>query len=318
MTDPLSDVLRAVRLSGGVFLDARFSAPWCIHSNLQSTDCRRFRVAAVQLLAYHVVVEGRLLASIDGLPPVEVQEGEIILFPQNDCHSLASGSGIAPVRARDLVQRAADDVIGHIDYGGGGDVTRIVCGFLGSEDTFNPLLSTLPRMLKVDVRKGTSREWIEASVTFAASELAKGRLASSNVLSRLSEVLLVEAVREYASSLADAEPGWLMGIRDQNIGRALALIHQEISRDWTAEALARQVALSRSAFMDRFTALVGMPPIRYLTAWRLRTAKLLLKETAKPVAQIAHEVGYDSEEAFSRAYKREFGVSPARSRRIQA
>jgi transcriptional regulator GlxA family with amidase domain len=133
-------------------------------------------------------------------------------------------------------------------------------------------------------------------------------------MSRLSEVLLVEAVREYASKLADTELGWLKGVRDPQIGKALALIHHNIAAAWTAERLAREVALSRSAFVERFTELVGMPPIRYLTTWRLQTAKLLLKETVKSVAQLAHEVGYESEEAFSRAFKREFGASPTKWR----
>jgi AraC-like DNA-binding protein len=276
-------------------------------------------VKAAQVLAYHVVVQGKLIASVDSVPPLEVNAGEIILFPQNDSHTLSSGSNLKPVRARDLVRRAPDGMIGRIDHGGGGEVTRIVCGFLGTEDAFDPLLSTLPRMLKLDVRKGTSRDWIEASSQFAASELANGRLASSNVLSRLSEVLLVEAVREYAS-LAETEPGWLKGIRDPHVGRALAIIHQEINAPLTAELLAKRVALSRSAFMERFNALIGMPPIRYLSLRRLNTAKLMLDETTKSVAQIAHEVGYDSEVAFSRAYKREFGFSPShwRGRRREA
>jgi AraC-like DNA-binding protein len=172
----------------------------------------------------------------------------------------------------------------------------------------------LPRVLKLDVRQGTSRDWIEASVRFAASELAEGRLASSSVMSRLSEVLLVEAVRHYASTLPAKQVGWLRGVSDPHVGRALALIHNDIGVSWSAEALAREVALSRSAFMERFAALVGMPPMRYLTAWRLQTAKLQLRETRKTVTQLAHSVGYESEEAFSRAFKREFGLSPARWR----
>jgi transcriptional regulator GlxA family with amidase domain len=168
------------------------------------------------------------------------------------------------------------------------------------------------------VREGTSRDWIEASVRFAGSELAGGRLASASIMARLSELLLIEAVRQYSSTLPDGEVGWLMGLRDPQIGRALALIHRDIAVSWSAEALAREVAMSRSAFMDRFTSLVGMPPTRYLTAWRLQTAKLSLRETRKSIAQLAHSVGYESEEAFSRAFKREFGLPPARWRDQQS
>jgi transcriptional regulator GlxA family with amidase domain len=164
------------------------------------------------------------------------------------------------------------------------------------------------------VRQGATREWIEASVRFAAGELAEGKLASSSVMTRVSESLLIEAVRHYSSTLHEQEVGWLKGLKDSHIGHALALIHQQVSAHWSAEALAKEVALSRSAFVERFTSLIGVPPIRYLTVWRLQTAKLNLRETRKTIAQLAHSVGYESEEAFSRAFKREFGMSPARWR----
>jgi AraC-like DNA-binding protein len=185
------------------------------------------------------------------------------------------------------------------------------CGFLGSDDGFNPLIQALPSVLKIDVREGTSRQMIEASLKFAAGELMQGRLASSDVLSRLSELLFVEAVRRYASTLEGEQVGWLKGLKDPQIGRSLALIHQDIAKPWSTQTLANEVAMSRSAFMARFAAIVGLPPIRYLTVWRMEMAKLELRETAKAIARIAHVVGYESEEAFSRAFKREFGLSPA-------
>ena len=171
---------------------------------------------------------------------------------------------------------------------------------------------------EIDVRDAASREWIEASVRFAASELAEGRLASSDVITRLSESLLTEAVRQYSTTLAEEEVGWLKGLKDPQVGRALALIHHKLDAPWTSEELAREVALSRSAFVERFTTLIGMPPIRYLTFWRLQTAKLGLREARKTIAQLAYSVGYESEEAFSRAFKREFGVPPARWREMHA
>jgi len=189
-----------------------------------------------------------------------------------------------------------------------------VCGFLASEETYNPLISSLPKALKIDVRRAASREWIEASVRFAAGELAEGRLATSSVMTRLSETLLTESVRQYSSTLAENELGWLKGLKDPYIGRALALIHHKLSEPWSAEALAAEVALSRSAFVNRFTSLVGIPPIRYLTVVRLQTARVSLRETSKTIAQLAHTVGYESVEAFSRAFKREYGLSPAQWR----
>ncbi|MFN3348695.1 AraC family transcriptional regulator [Pseudorhodoplanes sp.] len=317
--DALSDVLRSVRLTGGVFLDSRFTAPWCVTATLTGADIRPFLAAMPrQLICYHVVINGRAILSISGEPSIEVCAGEVLLLPGNDGHVLASEHGLEPVPAGSLITMPPNGGLPSIEYGGGGNETQIVCGFLASEDGYNPLIAALPRTLKLDLREGTSREWIESSVRFAAAELASGRLSSSEVMSRLSETLLVEAVRKYTSTLPENESGWLNGLRDPHVGRALTLIHGNIGKDWSVEDLAREVALSRSAFVDRFTSLVGMPPIRYLTVWRMRTARLNLREKRMSIAQLAHAVGYQSEEAFSRAFKREYGVSPAHWRDSQA
>jgi len=178
---------------------------------------------------------------------MEITAGEIVILPRNHGHTLGSAPGLAPVNADDLIQAGADGGLARIAHGGGGEPTHIVCGFLGSEEAHNPLLATLPPVLKIDVRQGTSRDWVEASVKFAARELAEGKFASSSVMSRLSELLFVEAVRNYASTLDDAQTGWLKGLKDPYVGRALALLHSRIAAPWTAEMLAAEVALSRSA-----------------------------------------------------------------------
>lgn len=294
-----------------MFLDARFTAPWAVSSFVTAEDCRPILASPAQMIAYHFLIEGRMLVSVEDGPALEVGAGEIVLLPRNDRHVLASTPGLSPLDGHHLVQPAPDGGLARIDYGGGGPPVRMVCGFLGCEDAYNPLIASLPRLLAIDMREATSRGLIEASLAFAVSELLAGRLAASGVLSRLSELLLIEAVRRYADGLGDRQTGWLSGLRDPGIGRALAMMHQDIAAPWTAEALAKAVAMSRSAFTERFTTLVGMPPIRYLTSWRLETAKMQLRETRKSVAQVAHAIGYESEEAFSRAFKREFGVSPA-------
>lgn len=309
--DPLSEVLRSVRLTGGVFLDSRFSAPWSVLANVSAEDCRLHVPAPTQMIAYHVIVDGHLFITVGGEAPVELRAGEVALLPRNDAHTLGSKPGLAPLSARDLVQPSLDGGLPGIVYGGGGEATHVICGFLASDELRNPLIGTLPRLLKLDLGEGASRDWIEASVRFAADELRRGRFASASVMSRLSESLLVEAVRNYASTLGEHETGWLKGLADPQIGRALALIHQDMRTAWTNETLAREVALSRSAFVARFGALVGTAPMRYLTLWRLQTAKLNLRESRMTVAQLAYSVGYESEEAFSRAFKREFGLSPA-------
>jgi AraC-like DNA-binding protein len=312
--DPLSEMLRSVRLTGGVFLDARFSAPWCVVSEITTEDCRPFVDSPRQVIAYHVVIDGRLLLTVPGEPAIEVAAGEVVLLPRNDSHTLAGGPGIAAIAGHTLIQPAADGGLARVRHGGGGESTHIVCGFLASEEASNPMIAALPRLLKLDIREGASREWVEAAVKFAASELTEGRVASRSVMARLSELLLVEAVRNYAVTLGEHESGWLKGLADPQIGRTLALIHGDLGVQWSIERLAREAAMSRSAFVERFTQLVGMPPIRYLTCWRLHTAKLQLRETRRSIADLAHALGYDSEEAFSRAFKRYAGVSPARWR----
>jgi AraC-like DNA-binding protein len=314
MIDPLSEVLRSVRLTGGIFLDARFTAPWSVHTKLVAEDCGAFAVKPPLLIAYHFVIEGQFLLSIDGEAPVEVHAGEIVLLPRNDAHTLASATGLVPTSARHLIQPSEEGGLAKISYGGGGETTHLVCGFLGSEEPYNPLIATLPRVLKLDVREGVSRDWVEASVRYAASELTAGRFASSSLLSRLSELLFVEAMRQYSVTFSDRNAGWLKGVADPQVGRALAAIHHNMSSPWSANSLAREVSMSRSAFVDRFTSLVGVPPIRYLTIWRLQKAQRSLRETRKTVAQLAEDVGYGSGEAFSRAFKREFGLSPAQWR----
>lgn len=314
MTDALSEMLRSIRLTGGLFLDARFTAPWSVISRITAAECHPLLSNPVQLVGYHFVVEGTLLVEAAGLEPVVARAGEIVLLPRNDEHILASGPGLQAVSGSTLIQPAVSGGLARIDYGGGGNATHIVCGYLGSEDVYHPLLDVLPSVLTLDVQEGASRDWIDASVRFAAGELAAGRLASSGIVSRLSESLLAEAIRSYLSCRDDEGIEWLNGLRDPAVGRVLALMHRDLATPWTAEALAAAVGMSRSAFVERFVTVVGLPPIRYLTQRRLRAARRRLAEVDLPLARLAGAVGYASEEAFSRAFKREFGVSPSRWR----
>lgn len=313
--DALSDLLQAVRLTGGVFLDAHFTAPWCIASRIDPEDCRPYLATPLQVIGYHYVVEGRMLVSTDEKRAVEVRAGEIVLLPRNDLHFLGSSISRKPIYAHDLIQASGPGGLARIVHGGGGEHTHIVCGFLGSDQQGNPLLATLPPILKVDMTQAGSADWIESSLRFAIGGLRDGKIATATVMRRLSELMFVEAVRRYAESLPDERRGWLAGVRDPCVGRALSLLHGKFDHPWTAEALAKEVAMSRSAFAERFAALVGMPPMRYVTFWRLQVAKEKLRDGRQPIAQIAYEVGYQAEAAFIRAFKREFGVPPATWRR---
>jgi AraC-like DNA-binding protein len=319
--DPLSHALRSVRLKGGVFLDVQLTEPWCLYSQVFAEDCAPILKNPTQIISYHYMTKGQMLAWVADGPAQTVQGGEIILLPRNAYHLLGSGPGIPPLtipEGEKLVRPSPNGGLPRLVHGGGGAPARIICGFLGCEDELSPLIASLPEFIKIDIREGASRCMIEASMEYAVNELTEGRTADSEILARLSELLFVEAVRKFADSLSDHETSWLKGLRDPQIGQALAVMHHDIARPWTAAELAELAAMSRSAFMARFTERLGVSPIRYLTLWRLQTAKLKLAETTKSVSQIAFEVGYESEDAFSRAFKREYRQSPARSRETSA
>jgi AraC-like DNA-binding protein len=308
--DALSDVLRVIRLSGGVFLEAEFTAPWCIGGKISTDDCKPFLAVPRHVIASHFVAAGNMQLRIEGGETIDVRAGELVLLPHNDTHVFGSDLDVALVRAREVIQPPQGGGISRINYGGGGAATQLLCGYLASDAPFSPLLSALPSVLKLDVRATASGAWIESSFRFAASEIAAGRLGSTTVIAKLSELLFVEAVSQFVSNLPAERRGWLAGLRDPQIGRALAVLHARPTEPWTAETLALQVGMSRSVFAERFTSLVGQPPMQYLTLWRMHVAAQRLREGRGSVAQIGFAIGYESEAAFSRAFKRQFGASP--------
>ncbi len=316
MPDALSEVLRAVRLTGGVFLDAEFSAPWCVGASIGPEDCRAFGIPSERVIATHYVLEGTVRLGLDGEPPVELGTGDLVLLPRNEPHRLASDLSLAPVSADVLIQPpGGENALAAIRYGGGGERSHIVCGFLASDLPENPLFASLPRVLTLRSGQTSARDWIASSFRFAAAELAAGRPGSDTILAKLSELLFVEAVRSCIAALTPDRTGWLAGLRDPHVASALALLHGRVAHAWTVDSLAREVGLSRSALGARFAALLGEPPMRYLARWRMQLASLRLRECHASLAQIGAEVGYNSEAAFNRAFKRELGVPPATWRR---
>jgi AraC-like DNA-binding protein len=304
--DPLSDMVRALDLTGAVFLEGRLTAPWSIAAKVSPDDCRPFMEIPERVIAYHVVTRGRMTVTLGG-DTREVGEGAIVLLPRNDLHTVASEPGLPPDELELL--RAGDGRF-RIDHGGGGAETRILCGFLASDAASTPLLDSLPRLLTLALDDLAALEWVESSVRMAVRELARGRLASAAVTSRLAELLFVEALRRFIE--AGASPsGWLAGMRDPRIGRALALVHADLAKPWTVDTLAASAGMSRSAFADRFARLVGASPIRYLADARLAAARALLRETRLTAAEVGYRVGYEAPVAFNRAFRRAFGAPPA-------
>jgi AraC-like DNA-binding protein len=316
--DALSDVLRVAHLTGGVFLHADFFAPWCMAARVPAEHCAPTLGPASHLIIYHYIVEGDLRIRVEGEDGegLVIGAGEVVVLPRNDPHLMGSDLSLPPVAGSDIVHAPKDGGLFSIRHGGNGRRTRMVCGFLGCASAEgNPVLSTLPPLLKLNIDKGGAAEWIRSTFQYAAEEVASGRPGSGTVLAKLSELLFVEAVRNYAESLPEGQTGWLAGLRDPYVGRALALMHRDITRRWTVDDLGREVGLSRSALADRFIRLIGVPPMHYLASWRMQVATQKLRNTSASLAQVAEVVGYDSEAAFSRAFKKAIGAAPATWRR---
>jgi AraC-like DNA-binding protein len=321
--DALSDVLRVVQLTGAVYLDGAFSAPWCAIVPADSALCSAYLPPSERVVSFHLVTEGRCWAMLphDRGGALQVDAGDVIVVPQGETHVLGSSMDLspellAPLLANQVAARPGEVMT--LDYGGGGAVTRMVCGFLTARDIWrNPLLSALPRLFKVGMR-GSSASWLESSLRFAAEEAASVHAGRATVLAKLSELVFVEAVRSYVDTMPDDCRGWLAGLRDRFVARALTLMHARPAHPWTVEDLAHRVGMSRSGLAQRFTDLLGVPPMQYLAQWRLQLAAQQLRLSDRPLASVAEDVGYESEAAFNRAFKREFGVPPATWRRNAA
>ena len=321
--DALSDVLRAVRLRGAAYLNGEFSAPWCVEGQADAALCAAFLPRSKRVVSYHLITEGSCWAQLadDKGSALQLSAGEILVIPQGESHIMGSALDLPRTLSAPLIAEQLHTTPGEVmrlSCGGGGAKTRLVCGFLACDEVLsNPLLASLPRIFKVDVRNGAGSAWLESSLRFAAEEAAESRAGSATVLAKLSELLFVEAVRRCIDTLPQDEKNWLAGLRDRFVGRALSLLHAQPAHAWTVDELARKVGLSRSALAQRFSDFLGQPPMQYLARWRLQIAAQLLRDGENSLADVAEHVGYDSEAAFNRAFKREFGKPPASWRKSE-
>jgi AraC-like DNA-binding protein len=314
--DVLSDVLRAVRLAGSVYFDFELSSPWVLEAPASSDIVGKIMDAQL-IIECHFVAKGSCWAHAVGQEPVRLNEGDLIVFPQGDAHVLTSTRGMRAKPDMARFARPSTPLPMFYELGGGGDErARIVCCFLGcDEGPFNPLLSALPKVIHLQAGHAQgATNWLGTLLSTAAKESRSARAGTENVLARLSELLFVETIREYLSTLPPAETSWLAGLRDPIVGNALLALHREPKKPWTVEALARAVGLSRSVLAERFAEMVGQPPMQYLALWRMQLASRLLSE-GNAVAVVASAVGYESEASFSRTFKRLVGQSPASWRR---
>jgi AraC-like DNA-binding protein/mannose-6-phosphate isomerase-like protein (cupin superfamily) len=312
--DALSEVLKVLQFDSAIFFKARFTAPWCLASPQADAVARQVDARARRLLFYHFFVDGSCTVQLDGLSPVQVRAGDIVLFPHGDAHTMASADadGRGPLLDVQTLLRDRPD---ELQLGGGGEPTRIICGYLSCDPILcRPLLTALPRVVTVRLRDEKA-DWLERSFVYAVAQAAATEPGGEGVLSKLSEVLVVETLRRYISRMPEGQTGWLAGLRDRAVGKCLALMHEKPAHPWTIESLAREAGTSRSVLAEKFTHYVGQSPIQYLARWRMAIASNLLRRSGSSLMQIALEVGYETDAAFSRAFKREFGVPPASWRR---
>ena len=328
--DTLSDLLRTVRLRGAVFYYVSYREEWAAEAPPASEIAEAVMPGAEHVMEYHMVAKGGGWAATSGLSPVKLATGDIVMFPRGDAHVMSSAPGVQPQRfdadwvfATRSVPKPMPISYHHgvVQPGSSMPVTDaetiIVCGFLGCDlRPFNPLVAALPRLLHLPAQR--TGGWIGRVIDQAAAESAERRPGADAVLERLSEMMFVDTARRYLDGLPDDATGWLAGLRDRYVGRALALLHERPERPWTIDELGRDVGLSRSALHERFARYLGQPPMQYLANWRIQVGSRLLRDTRRTVATLALDVGYESEAAFSRAFKRLVGAPPAAWRRLQS
>jgi AraC-like DNA-binding protein len=329
--DTLSDLLRAVRLRGAVFFYVEGVEPWVAETPESGQIIPAILPGVDHMLEFHVVAEGSCWAAIAGEEPIRLEAGDVVLFPQGDHHVMSSAPGLrsrvpdtgfyfAP-RPPQLPFAVSVSEEGSTTVrldGGGRQRATLVCGFLGFDARpFNPLLASMPRLLRVPGLAGEGSSWIAGFLRSVVEESSRRRPGGEAVLERMSEMLFVEVLRRYADDLPAERTGWLAGIRDAAVGRALSLMHARPAEPWSLERLSDGAALSRSALHERFVHFIGVPPMQYLTQWRMQLAARSLRDTDAKVLDVALEVGYENEAAFARAFRRTVGESPAAWRRLR-
>jgi AraC-like DNA-binding protein len=314
--DVLSEVLNAVKLDGAVFYNAEYSAPWCSLSPASRAVAPYLGPGSRHVIIYHLMTEGRGYAHVEGdSQHVALNAGDIVVFPHGHPHVMGNGSPVKPVDNSKELQRILSQGLSVSRLGGGGEITKFICGYMTCDPQLSQVfLGGLPPILKVHIRNDASGQWLENSIRYSVADAQGCSPGREAVLAKLSEVLFVEMLRRYIAVLPDEQTGWLAGIRDPEVGRALAHLHRKPAHPWTLAGLAAEAGVSRTVLAERFRRFLSETPIAYLTRWRLQLGAQLLKSTSKSVLQIGAEVGYESEASFNRAFKRQFGLPPARFR----
>jgi AraC-like DNA-binding protein len=314
--DVLSEVLKAVKLDGALFYNAEFSAPWCFCSPASPVLAPYLSAESKHVIIFHLLTEGRGYAHVEGDDrPLQLNAGDILIVPHGDPHAMRNGPFNKPVDPAEQIRQVLSQGLKVAHMGGGGEITKFICGYMTCDPQLSGVfLGGLPLILKVNIRDDASGQWLEQSIRHSVDNANASSPGGETVLAKLAEVLFVETLRRYIALLPREQTGWLAGVRDPEVGKTLALLHRQPGHPWTIATLANEVGISRSVLAERFRRYLSETPIAYLTRWRLQLGAQMLKSTNRSVMEIAAEVGYESEPAFNRAFKREFGLPPARFR----
>jgi AraC-like DNA-binding protein len=321
--DTLSDVLKTVRMTGATFFNVTARSPWVAEQCSPEMVLPLILPGAEHMISYHIVTEGSCFACLTegDSQPIEVHAGQVIVFTRGDAHVMSSAPGLRaePMKPDALAGVEFPYVV---SFGEEGPATvKVICGFLACDSgPFNPLLENLPPILIGESRRDDGTiPCLAPLIRFAMNEVRDRRIGSEEMLGRLTELMFVEIIRQYLEKLPAEQSGWLAGLRDPMIGKALSLMHGCPSCDWGLEELARSVGGSRSEFAERFASVVGVPPMQYLAKWRMQVASGLLNDNVN-IAAVAAKVGYGSEASFSRAFKKMVGIPPSvwRDQRLAA
>lgn len=311
--DVLSDVLGAVRMTGAIYFDVDAGSPWIGESPGTSAIARAIMPGAEHVISFHAILSGSCWAAIDdGAPPVLLDEGDVVVFPTGVPNVLSSAPGARGELNMAMYYRPIDRHLpfSFVHGGEGPERTHFICGYLGCDKRpFNPLLAALPSIL-IARPPDDGKSWIIDFFRRAISEGSSGRAGGETILAKLSELMFVEVIRRYLETLPEDARGWLSGLRDPKVGEALRLIHARPAENWSLISLARAVGMSRSAFAERFQQYVEVAPMQYLARWRLQLASRLLEQPGVSIAQAGADVGYESEAAFNRAFKKLVGTPP--------
>lgn len=311
--DVLSEVLKAVKLDGAVFFNGEFSSPWCVREPDAGTVASYLSDHTKHVIMFHLVTEGQGYVRVEqngGAVPFEA--GEIVIVPHGDMHLMGNGPSVTPLDSAEQLRQVLAEGRMVSQCGGGGELTKLICGYLTCDPQLSQVfLAGLPPIVKVHIRDSPSGQWLEDTLRYSVDHAEASGPGGAAVIAKLSEVLFVETLRRHIAKLPPAQTGWLAGARDPEVGKALALLHKQPAQPWTIASLANEVGVSRSVLAERFRHYLADSPIGYLTRWRLQLAAQLLSSTSKSVAEVAGDVGYESDPSFNRAFKREHGLPPA-------